>query len=208
MGLRQLLYWLRDRAWPTLVAHPKVSGTPAIEWPSVIGAEIGALEASYNSLKDELNAEDDRFKIVESKLLSVSAFVPVAMTITVAIVTFITSGRVSQFTRTSILTVGIVGGYVALQFLRSALAAVNGLGRRSFGRIEVKDIVPRPNENKEQYLQRACAQMTNILSGNRDRINEKVSQLALAHESIKNALWGLLAVLLVTLVIVAKGSQP
>jgi hypothetical protein len=208
MRSRRLFYWLRDRVWATVVARPKAGGPPAFEWPNNTRVETEAVEASYNALKEELKAEDDRFKIVETKLLSVSTFVPVAMTITVAIVTFLTSGRVSQFTRTSILIVGTAGGYAALQFLRAALAAVNGLGRRSFAHMEIKDIAPRPNEKKEQYLQRACAQMVSILCINREGINKKVSQLALAHESIKNALWGLLVVLLATLVIVARGSQP
>jgi hypothetical protein len=208
MSLKEVSNWLRDRAWPTLVVKPKQSDAIAFEWPGGSAAKLDALEAAYNILKDELDAENDRMKVVESKLISISSIIPVAMTITVAIVTFLTSGRISQFTRTSIIIVGIVGGYVALQFLRASLAAVSGLGRRSYERLKLEDIVPEPNESKEKYLQRICVQMVKILITNREVINGKVSQLALGHESLKNALWSLLVLLLIILTIVATGQQP
>jgi hypothetical protein len=199
---------LVDLLWPTLVTPPKKDEAAPFEWPHDKSAEDGALEAAYGLLKDELKSEDDRAKIVESKLLSISSLVPVAMTVTVAMVTFITGGRVSQFTRTSILIVGFVGAYVALQFLRASLAAINGLGRRSYAHIRTEELAPKPKEKKSAYLQRVCALMTQVLAVNREVINKKVDQLALGHEAIKNAVRGLLVLLLVVLVIVAAGPQP
>jgi hypothetical protein len=199
---------LFDLVWPTLVAPPKKDDVAAFEWLDDKSADDGTIEAAYNLLKDELKSEDDRAKIIESKLLSISSLVPVAMTVTVAMVTFLTSGHVSQFTRTSILIVGTVGAYVALQFLRASLAAINGLGRRSYAHIETEEIAPKPKEKKAAYLQRICAQMTQIMAFNREVINKKVDQLALGHEAIKNAVTGLLLLLLVIVVIVAVGAQP
>jgi len=98
--------------------------------------------------------------------------------------------------------------YIALQFLRASLAAINGLGRKSYSHIEAKEIAPRPKEKKEAYLQRACTQMAQVLAFNREVINKKVDQLELGHEAIKNAVWGPLLLLLVILVIVAVGAQP
>ena len=208
MSLRAVSNWLRDRAWPTVVFPPKESDAIAFEWPGSSPVEVDTIEAAYNILKDELNAEDDRVKLIESKLISISSIVPVAMTITVAMVTFLTSGRVSQFSRASIVIVGLVGGYITLQFLRASLAAVNGLSRRSYEYLQLEDIAPKPNESKEKYLQRICVQMVDILNSNREVINGKVSQLALGHESIRNALCGLLILLLIILIIVVIGYQP
>jgi ABC-type multidrug transport system fused ATPase/permease subunit len=191
-----------------LDAPPKKDDVPAFEWPSTSPVPVETLEAAYNLLKDELKSEDDRAKIIESKLLSISSLIPIAMTVTVAMVTFLTSGRVSQFTFRSILIIGVVGAYIALQFLRASLAAITGLGRRSYGHIEVKEIAPKPKEKKEEYLQRTCAQMAEILVFNREAVNKKVDQLALGHDAIKNAVWGLLILLFVILVIVFVGAQP
>jgi hypothetical protein len=197
-----------DLVWPTLVAPPKKDEVAAFEWPHDESADHGTTEAAYGLLKDELKSEDDRAKIIESKLLSISSLVPVVMTVTVAMVTFLTSGRVSQFTRTSILIVGAVGAYVALQFLRASLAAISGLGRKSYHHLETEEIAPKPKEKKAEYLQRICALMTQILAVNREVVNKKVDQLALGHEAIKNAVRGLLVLLLVILVVVAVGAQP
>jgi hypothetical protein len=201
-------FWLRDRVWPMVEAPPEKPEATAFEWPLGRPVKADTIEAAYNLLKEDLKADDDRAKVVESKLLSISSIVPVAMTITVAMVTFLTSGRVSQFNRTSIFIVGFVGGYVALQFLRASLAAVKGLWRRSYSHIKLEEIAPQPNESKEKYLHRMCAHMADVLNSNREVVNEKVSQLALGHESIKNAIWGLLILLLVILTIVVTGSQP
>jgi len=208
MQRKDILNRLRDWLWPTLVAPPKKDDVAAFEWPDDKAGDLGSIEAAYNLLKDELKSEDDRAKIIESKLLSISSLIPIAMTVTVAIVTFLTGGRVSQFNLPSILIVGLVGAYIALQFLRAAFAAINGLGRRSYSHLEVKEIAPKPNENKVAYLQRICAQMVRILAFNREVINNKVNQLALGHEAIKNAVWGLLFLLLIVLVIAAVGRQP
>ncbi len=208
MRRKELQDRLIDLVWPTLVPPPKKDEVAAFDWPDDKSADDGTLEAAYNLLKDELKSEDDRAKIIESKLLSISSLVPVAMTVTVAMVTFLTSGRVGEFTRTSILIVGTVGAYVALQFLRASLAAINGLGRRSYVHIETEEIAPKPEEKKAAYLQRICGLMAQVLAFNREVINKKVDQLALGHEAIKNAVRGLLVLLLVVLLIVVLDAQP
>lgn len=199
---------LLDWVWPTLFTPPKKDAAAAFEWPFDKSADADTLEAAYSLLKDELKSEDDRAKIVESKLLSISSLIPIAMTVTVALVTFLTSGRVSEFTLFSILSVGAVGAYVALQFLRASLAAIRGLGRKSYEHMKVEEIAPEPGEKKEAYLQRICALMTRTITFNREVNNEKVGQLALGHEAMRNAVRGLLLLLLVILVIAVVGAQP
>jgi hypothetical protein len=208
MRRKELQERLIDLIWPALVSPPKKDDGDAFKWPDDRAADDGTLEAAYNLLKDELKSEDDRAKVIESKLLSISSLVPVAMTVTVAMVTFLTSGRAGEFTRTSILIVGAVGAYVALQFLRASLAAINGLGRRSYVHIETEELAPKSKEKKAAYLQRICGQMTQVLAFNREVINTKVDQLALGHEAIRNAVRGLLVLLLVILLIVALDARP
>lgn len=208
MAWKDTFYWLRDRVWTTLEYPTSKKSVAVTEWSDSLAGDVAVIEAAYNLLKDELKTEDDRMRIVETKLLSIASFAPIAMTITVAIVTFLTGGKVREFTRPSILIVGFGGGYVALQFLRAVLAAINGLERRSYSRILLTSIVPGPREEKEAYLKRACKEMIRVITENKEVINEKVSQLALGHTAIKNAVWGLLLVLITILIITITTVQP
>ena len=164
------------------------------------------LEVAYDALKDELKAQEERAKTVETRLLSISSLAPVSMTIIVAVITFLTGDRAREFTEGSILVVGLIGSYVAFQFLLALLAAVNGLGRRSFTHVAIKDVVPQRDETKDAYLRRACAELMEVILHNRAVVDEKVSQLALGHEAVKNAVWGLLLILLTILIITLAGT--
>jgi hypothetical protein len=203
---KQPLYWLRDRVVPTLVPPPPKESAAGPAWPGVRSCPLETLEAAYDALKEELRSQEDRAKTVETRLLSVSSLAPVSMTIMVAVVTFLTGDRAREFTWGSVLTVGLVGTYVAFQFLLALLAAVNGLGRRSFSHLSIKDIVPQPDEAKDAYIRRACAELTEVILHNRVAVDDKVSRLALAHEAVKNAVWGLLAVLITILIFTIAGT--
>lgn len=202
----EALYWLRDRILPTVVPAPPKEGPVAPVWPEVLPCAPEALEAAYDALKDELKAQEERVKTVETRLLSISSLAPVSMTIIVAVITFLTGDRAGEFTRASVLAVGLMASYVALQFLVALLAAVNGLSRRSFYHLDLKDIVPRRDEGKEAYLQRACAGLAEVILHNGGVVDDKVSQLARGHEAVKNAVGGLLLVLLTVVVITAAGT--
>lgn len=204
--LKKSFYWLRDRLLPTVVPALVKDLSPEPGWPRELPCALETLEVAYEALKDELKTDEERAKTVDTRLLSVSSLAPVSMTIIVAIITFLTGGRTQEFTRASVLVIGLLGFYVAFQFLVALLAAVNGLSRRSFSHIKFKDIVPRPREGKEAYLQRACSELAEVISHNRETVNGKVSQLALSHEAVKNAVWGLLLILITVLVITVAGT--
>jgi hypothetical protein len=203
---KERLHWLRDRIRPTLVPAPPKEATGVPAWPVGRPCPLETLEAAYDALKEELRSQEDRAKTVETRLLSVSSLAPVSMTIMVAVVTFLTSDRAREFTWGSVLAVGLAGSYVAFQFLLALLAAVNGLGRRSFSHLSIKDIVPQPDETKDAYLRRACAELTEVILYNRASVDDKVSRLALAHEAVKNAVWGLLLVLITILAFTMAGT--
>jgi hypothetical protein len=208
MTMGVLAEWLRDRFWPTLLAHPKAGKATDFEWPTALTASDENLLLAYEALKDQMKSEDERMKIVEAKLLNTASFAPLAMTIFVAMITFLTSDKVQLFTRVSIWVVAIFGGYIALQFLLAVRAAIKGLARRSFKRLSVEDVLPHGKESRSDYLQRSCKTIAAAIIENRRVIDQKVGQLALCHESILNAVWGLLILLLVLLGIVATQPRP
>src|SRR3989442_1563083 len=127
--------WFWDRIWPTLVSDPKAQDKTDPEWPATLTSTDEVLELAYEALREEMKSEDERIKVVEAKLLNISSFVPIAMTILVAIITFLTSGKVQLFTHMSVWVVAVFGGYIALQFLLAVRAAIKGLARRPFQRL-------------------------------------------------------------------------
>ena len=58
---------------------------------------------------------------------------PVAVTLLLAVVTFLTSGRSGDFQPISIKILAFISSYAALQFLRAMIASVAGLSRRKYG---------------------------------------------------------------------------
>lgn len=130
------------------------------------------------------------------------------MTVFVAMIAFLTSGKVQAFTPMSIWIVVVFAAYIALQFLLAIRAAIKGLGRRPFNRLSLEDLLPRGKESKKDYLQRTGKEIADAIAHNRSAIDQKVSQLALAHESIVNAVWALLVLLLVILAIVVIEPRP
>lgn len=204
-NLREFGYEIRDWFWPTAVLHANpVSNTATkVEWPEKNPSTTEALEASYALLKDELKAEDDRSKIVESKLQGILSLVPLAMTIVFAIVTFFISGKVASTSPKIIVTEFAGVFYIALQILRALLAVVSGLSSRSYTHLHIDDFIPKEKEDKETYLNRICKEIFDIIRSNREVTDGKVTQLKLGHRAIRNAVWGLFivigAILIITL---------
>ena len=205
MTFKRAAFWFRDRAWPLL--EPLTAGrtSTGIQWRTVPPPTLDVLETAYGFLKDEFKMEFERVRLVDSKLQSISSLSPIAITVLVATVVFLTGGRVGEFTRGSVLIVECGGFYVALQLVRALLAATEGLGRTSYDLAALTDIPPTQGETKENYIRRVCEDLTDSLSKNREATNRKVDQLALGHEALKNAIFGLLGVILALIFITIFG---
>lgn len=195
--LREFGYEIRDWFWPTVVLHasPLLNTATKVEWPEKNPSTTDTLEASYALLKDELKAEDDRSKIVESKLQGILSLVPLAMTIVFAVVTFFISGKVVSTSLKIVVTEFAGVFYIALQILRALLAVVSGLSSRSYTHLHIDDAIPKEKEDKESYLNRICKEIFDIIRSNREVTDGKVSQLKLGHRAIRNAVWGLFIVI-------------
>ncbi|MGI8837489.1 MAG: hypothetical protein ACR2H4_12755 [Pyrinomonadaceae bacterium] len=124
---------------------------------------------------------------------------PVAMAVIVAAFTVLANRSIQAFTLISVLFVGIVGGYISLELLRAIMAAIAGLKRRSFVGISLKDLYPLPDESRESYLKRSCSELAEVIRNNRAEIDAKVTWLDVAHTAIRNAVVGLL-LLVITII--------
>lgn len=201
MSMRPVLYWLVDRFWPTLEPQKAAPISQVPKWVGTGLTSAEVIESSYQMLKEEAKAVEDDLRIVEAKLQTISSTAPIALTILVAIVAFITSGRFKEFTEPSVLTVLTVACYVEVQFLRAFLAAVQGLSRKQFSAFQLADTIPSRNYSKDQFLLKTCEKLAGIISKNRLLVNAKVEQMALGHTALKNAVAGLLLMVAVVLAI-------
>ena len=188
--LRSLLDWI----WPTLEGAGKSS---ALTLPSVALTPEIAKELCTR-LEAAVEADVDRMKSIDAKLMAVCAVAPICVTLLLAIVSFVTTQRPGTFTPSSVFGITALACYVILQFLRALLAAIEGLHRRGF-------LVPTPTslwaqtdqESLDAYTLRACADLAERLHANRETTNDKVSHMALAHRAYRNALVGMLVAVMI-----------
>jgi hypothetical protein len=203
---QRILDFVVDCIWPRARRLSWPSAEP--EWPDSIASHSETLEVVYEALKEEHQAEADRIRTVETKLLGISGLSPLAMAVVVGAFTVLTNGNLRSFTRSSVLVVGVVEGYVTLQLLRAILSAIAGLKRRSFYTSSLADLYPVPNEDKASYLSRMCKELASIIRGNRSEIDAKVTWLDVAHTAIRNAVIGLLILVVVIMVLAVHQSTP
>lgn len=190
--------WLRDRVWATL-DPPSTNLGHDVEQPKPdinANADRDVVRTVYERLSAELETEAERRRAVESKLLAAGSVAPIAVTIMIAVATVLSSGRLQEFVLESVV-ITFVAFYAALQFLRATLAAINGLSIKSYTVPTVSAILLASKEELVGYLRSASNDHVRRLEQHREMTNEKVSQLALAHESIKNAVTAIVIALLI-----------
>jgi hypothetical protein len=196
-----------DLIWPR-VSRPVAVSPSEAKWPESAALNAETMESAYGLLRQEYDAETDRIRTVETKLLGISSLAPVAMAVIVAAFTVLTNRSLQAFTRGSVLMVGIVGGYISLQFLRAVQAAIAGLSRRSFFVVSLEDLYPLPGESNANYLTRNCGELAEVIRGNRVEIDAKVTWLAIAHTAIRNAVFGLLVLVIVIIGLAVLQATP
>ena len=190
--------WLRDRGWATL-DPPSTNLADDVEQPKPeinADADENVVRTVYERLSAELETEAERRRAVEIKLIAAGSVAPIAVTIMVAIATFLSPGRLQESVSESVV-ITFVAFYAALQFLRATLAAINGLSRKSYTMPTASAILPASTEELVGYLRNACNDHVRRLEQHRETTNENVSQLALAHESIRNAVTAIVIALLI-----------
>jgi hypothetical protein len=190
-GLMSFGHWIRDRLWPSLDGpEPKPEATSfAFE-----GDPCGeVLRAVYARLAEEMNAEADRRRAVEAKLASMASLAPLTLTITSGLATFLTSATRPQFVRGSVIPLVFVAAYVALQLLRATLAAVHGLRRMGYSAAAIDNLLSSTG-NEDAYLKARAMELASRIEQHRFTTSRRVEQLALAHEAVINAVFGLIAI--------------
>lgn len=199
--LRRLRNSVFDCFWPTLERSPEPKPTelPIVKLTSEVALEV------RSRLEAAVEADVDRMRSIDAKLMAVCSVAPICATLLVAIVSFLTTQRPGTFTTSSVLAVVALASFVIIQFVRALLAAIQGLQRRGF-------LVPTSSslwaqiegESVDTYTLRACDDLAERLHQNRETTNEKVSYMAVAHRAYLNAVVGmLLAVIVLSAIILS-----
>ena len=196
---KQVGRWLRDRVWATLDPPSRnLPGDAAKPKPEInADAHDDVVREVYVRLSAELETEAERRRAVETKLLAIGSVAPIAVTIMVAAASFLSSGRPRDFVPVSVIVILVMAFYVALQFLRAMLAAICGLFRIGYAVPDISEIVSAGTEGLSGYLRNASNDLARRIEQHRETTHKKVSQLAIAHESILNAVTALLVELFI-----------
>lgn len=205
MKLKQTLYWCRDWIYPSPEGINSELTPAKTDWLLKEPPSGVPLESAYSWLKEQLKAEEDRFKTIENKLLGILPLSSTVITLLLALITFLTNGRAAQYTKPSILLTTWGGAYVAMQFLAAFFRAINGLYMRSYIRADLNDIIPQPNDTQDTYIRRSFNLLAEIFQHNAEINNSKLTQLACAHKALKNGVVGLFIVLVLFLLITTFG---
>lgn len=89
--------------------------------------------------------------------------------------------------------------YIAMNLLRSLWATVSGLMRRGYKQLPCEDIIAKDNEDLINYKTRIINQRLNHIIWNDWVLDQKVSEMAVAHVALRNALAATGGVILIAL---------
>ncbi|MCX6626469.1 MAG: collagen-like protein [Candidatus Solibacter sp.] len=146
--------------------------------------ELTAHLASCNVL---LQAEQERRQSVETRLTTIIGLSSIAGTIVLG--TMFTPHAVTG-TERALLSLGLL--YLALQVSSAILAAVRGLGRRSYLAPTPAHVLPGAHEAATVHLRRQISACLLALADHQVHTNDKVTHMAVAHRALKNFVFGLL----------------
>lgn len=188
-----------DWIWPHLTDEPIPAPNEQL---SLEVDDVALLEEMEQVVDKRINRVDERLRNVETKLvalLTLTSVLSATVTATFAVVSTIST--LKAFPLVPIWLILVLVFYIAINLLRSLWATVNGLIRRGYKQLHWKDMVPGEGENGKRYKIRILNQQLDHIKWNEWVLDEKVSQMAVAHEALRNALAATGGVILTALAI-------
>ncbi len=144
-------------------------------------------------IKRQEEASSGRLDAVERKLQGVVPVCSVVVAVVLALLVNVAAKGILRL-GPKLTTAGIiVAAYISLQILRAVLATIVGLERKGFERLTIEKIVPLEGETEAEYQCRIARERASCLTQNQEVVNERVSQMAVAHEALLNAVVVLVA---------------
>ncbi len=180
---------IADWLWPHLTGE----SSPSPQDKEFVDAKSsGLLLEEIEPVMIQRTAQvEERLRTVESKLLSLLTLTAVlSAAVTASLVAVSAIGKLKDIDLAFVLIAAVLVLYIALQLLRSLWATTNGLVRRGYKQMAILDIVPSDGETKDQYRLRILNARANHMRWNEWVVDQKVSEMAVAHQALRNALAG------------------
>lgn len=185
-------------------------------WPHLTGSEVPPPEPVDNFdvqhvdkladaselLSARLGQVDERVRNVDSKLVALLTLTSVLSTVVAASLAAATTlGNVGEDAKLLAWIAVALVFYANLQILLSLRSTVGGLKGRSFKELTPNDFVPGDEENTEEYRIRLLNLQVHNMCWNEWVVDQKVSDMAVAHRALRNALTAVFLLVLLALAI-------
>lgn len=198
----QMTKWydkIPDWVWPHLTGKPE----PYKDEQLSIATDDANLLSEVEHVLDMRNSQvDERLRNIETKLVALLTLTSVLSAALTASFTAISiMGTPKDYLRVPIWIVVIIVFYITISLLRSLWTTVNGLVRRGYKQLGYEDMVPGDREDSIHYKIRILNERLKHINWNEYILNKKVSEMAVAHEALRNALCATAGLILLALAI-------
>ncbi len=175
-------------------------------------AELAKVEAAsdpkaYADAYEKLiEDESERLKSVEGRLGSALGLTSITATLLISGILALLNGTLADSSR---FFRGVAGGaavYLSLQIICSTLAAVRGLGRATWFRPGIDDLVNGSGEGPHTLARKRAVAACHRYQATDRTVNYKVTQMAIAHTAIRNFAGA--SVMIATIGFIALLVQP
>lgn len=188
-----------DWIWPRLTDKPE---PPPDERLLLNIKDESLLDAIENTVEKRTGQIDERLRGVETKLvalLTLTFVLSAAVTASFAILS--TTQMQNDFPVNPIWLIVFFVFYIVINLLRSLWCTVSGLTRRGYKQLKCEEILPKTDEDVINYKTRVINERLNFIKWNDWALDQKVSDMAVAHVALRNALVGTGGVILMIVVI-------
>ena len=192
--------WIPDWVWPRLTGKTEEGPGDLCYFDARQATFLPVIEVSIQNVVEQ---GEERLRTVERKLialLTLAAVLGAAVAASLVAVAVLDQVRNSWLTVVAALAAIILVFYILAQIVFCLMAALRGMVRRGYKRLTPEGITPRAGETTEQYRIRLLNYQAQNVIWNDWVVNGKVSDMAVAHEALKNALWATIPLLCVTAV--------
>ena len=184
-----------DCIWP----HLHGSEVPKPELPRIFGDnDAGIVVENLSILSSHLKQADERSRNVDSKLIALltltsvlAAAISASFAAAVTLVAIqIGEGLCEAIAGALTACIGLIVFYVACQLIRSVQCTIDGLKRRSYRNLGPAQIRRQRDEDANHYRVRLVNEQLACVQWNEWVVDQKVSDMAVAHIALRNALFG------------------
>jgi len=187
-----------DWIWPHLTGEPEPTPNEQLRIDTSDQAVLREIEKVVEMRSGQV---DERFRNVETKLVSLLTLTSVlSAAVTASFAAASTMHIQKDCPSIPVLITLLLVFYVSINLLCALWATVSGLMRQGYQQLPYKDIIPEGKEDHINYETRILNQRLNHAKWNDWVLNKKVSEMAVAHVALQNALSATGGIILMALV--------